>query len=306
MSANREGSAIVTSKLTKRYGTARGVNGIDLEIKTGEIFGFIGPNGAGKSTTIRMLMQLTRPTSGEITILGRRITGEQPSLRQEMGYLPSEVNLYPDLTGRQLLEFTSRSYGLDLASTPALLYADRLQFDMAKKVKSYSLGNRKKLGIIQSLLHTPKLLILDEPTSGLDPLIQHEFFELLSELNSKGMTIFFSTHVLTEVEKLCDRVAIIRDGSLIRTSRVDEVAGRNRRVIHVRYAQQGNLIDILGLRRIDSAVAYRGGAHIFTAHEPLHETLQAIASHPIDDIVIEKPSLEQLFMEYYDNDKGMS
>lgn len=297
-------SAIRTEQLTKTYGKARGVLNINLDVEEGEIFGFIGPNGAGKSTTIRMLMQLLAPTSGQITLLNWQVKGDMPDLRRQIGYLPSEIHLYKELTGRQVLDFTARAYGLSLKDTPAEEYAELLQYDMGKKVNSYSLGNRKKLGIIQSLLHQPKLLILDEPTSGLDPLIQHAFFELLKELNQKGMTIFFSTHVLNEVEKICGRVAIIREGELVGVSKVDEIAGRNSRVVKVRFEQSGNLIEPLGLRAIDPEVLYVEDSHIFTVHGPIHLALRALSEYPIADITIEKPKLEELFMKYYEKAEG--
>ncbi|WP_160308949.1 ABC transporter ATP-binding protein [Paenibacillus sp. DMB20] len=178
--------------ISKMYGTKRGVTDLNMEVKQGEVFGFIGPNGAGKSTTIRMIMQLLYPNSGKLKVLGTELDREKPELRRRIGYLPSEIVFYPQMSGKQALELTARAHGLKLANTPAMEYAERLQWDPEQRVKSYSLGNRKKLGIILSLLHRPELLILDEPTSGLDPLVQRELFSLLSELNAQvGMTIFF-------------------------------------------------------------------------------------------------------------------
>lgn len=297
-------SMIVTRELTKRYGKNRGVSNIDLQVEEGEIFGFIGPNGAGKSTTIRMLMQLAYPTSGEIRLLGRKLEGEMPELRKQIGYLPSEINLYKDLTGKQLLEWAAEAYGLQLKGTKVLEYADLLQYDMNKSVKSYSLGNRKKLGILLSLLHKPQLLILDEPTSGLDPLIQHAFFELLKQLNKEGTTIFFSTHVLHEVEKVCDRVAIIREGSIIRTARVEDITGGSKRIYAVQFAEEGDRIEAYGLRRLNPDVKFEAGVHSFASGLNIHDTLQAISRFEIKDISIQKPTLEELFMEYYRNDRG--
>lgn len=294
-------SAILTRDLTKYYGKHKGVSNINLEVNEGEIFGFIGPNGAGKSTTIRMLMQLIYPTSGKIQILNQEISSEHPQLRKKIGYLPSEVNYYKDMTGKQILEFAAKSYDLNLKDTTVSEYADVLNFDMNKRVKSYSLGNRKKLAILQSLLHKPDLLILDEPTSGLDPLMQHSFFDLLKELNASGMTIFFSTHVLSEVEKVCQRVAIIRDGEIIRTSGIDEIQRTQSRKIEVQFKEEGNLIDAYQLTRIDPSVSYEMGIHTFTVKENIHKLLQSISVHPMADISIHKPTLEQLFMEYYKN-----
>jgi ABC-2 type transport system ATP-binding protein len=295
-------SILLTQGLTKYYGSKKGVEKIDLEIKEGEVFGFIGPNGAGKSTTIRMIMQLIYPTSGKIYLFGEEVDGDRPDLRRKIGYLSSEVNLYKQLTGKQMLEFTARAYGLDLKDTAVYRYAEILQFDMEKKVKSYSLGNRKKLGILLCLLHRPKLLILDEPTSGLDPLMQHAFFQLLKELNEEGMTIFFSTHVLSEVEKLCDRVAIIRNGEIIQTAKVDEIPGRNKREVAVQFVERGDLIDKLGLKTIDPTVKYAHGVHYFTVEKEIHRFLAQISSYPIADMTIRQPSLEELFMHYYEKE----
>ncbi|NDI34281.1 ABC transporter ATP-binding protein [Chengkuizengella sediminis] len=297
-------SAISTKNLTKYYGKHKGVSKINLDVKEGEIFGFIGPNGAGKSTTIRMLMQLINPTSGEIKVLNKTLSTEQPSLRKNIGYLPSEINYYKDMTGKQVLEFAARANDVQLKDTSAKEYAEILNFDMSKKVKSYSLGNRKKLGILQTLLHKPKLLILDEPTSGLDPLMQHSLFDLLKELNASGMTIFFSTHVLSEVEKVCDRVAIIRSGEIIRTSKVSEIQESKKRTIEVQFVESGNLIEKYGLQQIDSSVTFQNGIHSLTIQKEIHTALKQISENPIQDISIHKPTLEELFMEYYEKEEG--
>jgi len=227
---------IKTQNLSKFYGKTRGIEGINLAINRGECFGFIGPNGAGKSTTIRLLMQLIFPSSGSFSLFGEEIRGENPMLRRRIGYLPSEVNFYPDLTGKQLLELAAKLY--EVSTEKIAAYAEILELDLNKTIKTYSLGNKKKLAIIQSLLHDPELLILDEPTSGLDPLIQNRFFQLLAEKNQQGCTIFLSTHVLADVERFCHRVGIIRSGKLIRVSTVAELPGRAERRIEVIYSQR--------------------------------------------------------------------
>ncbi len=289
--------------LTKNYGKNRGINKVSLQVEEGDIFGFIGPNGAGKSTAIRLVMQLLQPDSGSIRIFGRSVERDAPDIRREIGYLPSEVNLYSDLNGLQMLDFTARAFGLNLKQTKAQEYAEMLQFDMHKKIKSYSLGNRKKLGIIQSLLHEPKLLILDEPTSGLDPLMQHQFFQLLEELNRKGMTIFFSTHVLSEVEKVCRKVGIIREGEMVRISDVDELTSRSKPLIQVEYEQPGDHSAELAAPGTNLSVVYRGGMHEIQTNGEIHLALQLISSRPIKQIRIQKPTLEQLFMNYYERDR---
>jgi len=244
-----------------------------------------------------------KPTSGEIHLFGERIVYENPRIRSNIGYLPSEIHLYEDMTGKQLLDFTARAYGLELQNTKTKQYAEMLHFDPNRKIKSYSLGNRKKLGILLSLLPTPRLLILDEPTSGLDPLMQHSFFDLLKSLNEQGMTIFFSTHVLSEVGKICHRVAIIRDGELIQTSRMEEIVERSMPIITVQYEEEGDLIAKYDLSRIDVNATYNSesGQHIFHTRGsiPMNEVLRLISQYPIRDIQIQKPTLEELFMTFY-------
>jgi ABC-2 type transport system ATP-binding protein len=290
-------SIIKTEHLSKFYGKARGVADLSLKIEKGECFGFIGPNGAGKSTTIRMLMQLIFPTSGNFWLFEQIIKGENPALRRRIGYIPSEINYYQELTGRQLLELGAKLY--EVGTENIAPYAELLELDLSKTVKSYSLGNRKKLGIIQSLLHDPELLILDEPTSGLDPLIQHRFFQLLKEKNRQGLTIFLSTHVLSEIEKFCHRVGLIRAGKLINLSSVEDLPGRAERIVEVTYSEEGDLRKPYGLSQIDPAVRYQDGRHIFHVKEHLHKALAIIAQHPIADIIIKQPTLEELFMKYY-------
>ncbi|WP_309118725.1 ABC transporter ATP-binding protein [Paenibacillus sp.] len=288
--------------VTKRYGSARGVQSIEFAVAEGEAFGFIGPNGAGKSTTIRMLLGLSRPDAGEIRLFGRPVRADAPELRRAVGYLPSEVSFPKELTGDQVLRATARAYGLELERTRARAYAERLQFDSSRSVKSYSLGNRKKLGIIAALLHEPKLLVLDEPTSGLDPLMQQQFFQILQERKAAGNTVFFSTHVLTEVERLCDRVAFIKDGEIRHVSAMSDIPGRSRLRISVTYSEEGDRIEAYGLREIDPNVEYRDGEHRFAANRDIHETLQLLARYPIRDIAIRKPTLEELFMQYYEQE----
>jgi ABC-2 type transport system ATP-binding protein len=292
--------AIQAQKLTKRYGGSRGVTDLDLEVHRGEMFGFIGPNGAGKSTTIRMILQLIAPTAGSLSVLGTTITGDHPILRQRIGYLPSEIRLYPDLTGRQALEFAAGVHSVELSKSPVMEYAQRLQLDLKMKVKSYSLGNRKKLGILLSVIHEPELLILDEPTSGLDPLMQQEFFNLLRHLNeSKGTTVFFSTHVLTEVEKLCDRVAIIRDGKLIRVSSVAEITSSGGHLVEVKFAQAGDLRDAYSIYRLDAGAEYSNEVHTIRIGDNLNEALKWLADRDIHDLNIRRPTLEERFMDEY-------
>ncbi|WCR25101.1 ABC transporter ATP-binding protein [Paenibacillus thiaminolyticus] len=286
--------------LTKRYGKQRGIEQLHLTVKQGEMFGFIGPNGAGKSTTLRTLMQLIHPTSGTIELFGQRVDRDRPDLRRRIGYLPSEVHFHDDLIGLEVLDFSARVHGKRLKETPALADAERLGLDVRKRVKSYSLGNRKKLGIVQCLLHRPELIVMDEPTTGLDPLMQHTFFDMLREHNERGATIFFSTHVLSEVEKLCSRVAFIRDGRLFRVSEVERIPGKDERVAHIRFRQPGNQIEAYDLTVLDPGVSFDGSEHRLTLRRPLQAALRQLSAYDIDDIRIDQPTLEQLFMAEYE------
>ncbi|WP_274364443.1 ABC transporter ATP-binding protein [Paenibacillus thermotolerans] len=295
--------AVQIEGITKSYGNGRGVKDVTFSVAQGEIFGFIGPNGAGKSTTIRMMMGLSKPDRGRIALLGRPLEGDDPNVRRNIGYLPSEVSFYKEMTGKQLLEFTARAYGMALKETSAYEYAERLRFDMSPSIKSYSLGNRKKLGIIASLLHEPKLLIMDEPTSGLDPLVQQAFFELIREQNNNGTTVFFSTHVLSEVEKLCSRVAFIKEGVIRQVSEVDDIPGRRQARIEVTFEEHGDVSEKLGLRELDPNLIYAGGQISLTVSGEISAALRKISQLPIRSIEIHKPSLEELFMQYYSKEE---
>ena len=212
---------ISTKNLTKHYGKARGIDDLNLDIQQGEIFGFIGPNGAGKSTTIRTLLGLIKPTSGSATIFGKDITTDGPAIRERIGYLPSEVFYYDNMRVEDLLKYSASFYKKPRCETEQRMYqlAKLLDLDLTKKIDDLSYGNKKKVGIVQGLQHSPNLIILDEPTGGLDPLMQQTFFDLLLVENARGATILFSSHILSEVQKLCDRVAIIKEGKIIELPR---------------------------------------------------------------------------------------
>ena len=205
---------IILNELTKHYGKHRGIDSLSFSVNQGEIFGFIGPNGAGKSTTIRTLMGLIRPTGGSATIFGLDCQTQASVIAKDLGYLPSEDSYYENMKVKELLQYTADLYGMNCELKMYEL-AERLNLDLSRKIADLSLGNRKKVGIVSALMTSPKLVIMDEPTSGLDPLIQQEFYEILKEENGNGTTIFLSSHVLSEVQKLCDRVAILKEGKLV-------------------------------------------------------------------------------------------
>ena len=214
--------AILTRHLTKRYGKARGIEDVNLTVLQGEIFGFIGPNGAGKSTTIRTLLGLIRKTGGEASVLGLDCEKDRTRILEQVGYLPSEVFYYDGMRARDLLKYAAGFYRVDCSARIREL-SERLGLNLDQKVEDMSLGNRKKVGIVQGLMHSPKLIILDEPTSGLDPLVQRAFFDLIREEHARGATVLFSSHILSEVQRICDRVAIIREGRIVAVRSVAEM-----------------------------------------------------------------------------------
>ncbi len=220
------GSVVVRAEnLTKWYGRSRGVEGLSFEVVAGEVFGYLGPNGAGKTTTIRLLLDLIRPTEGHVKVLGLDPRRDGPAVRARLGYLPGDLRLYDRLTAReQLATFARLRRMTDLGDGPAL--ADRLDLELDRPIKSLSKGNRQKVGLVQAMMHRPELLVVDEPTAGLDPLVQQTFYELVAEATAEGRTVFVSSHVLSEVQRIADRVAVIREGRLELVETVDELRTR--------------------------------------------------------------------------------
>ncbi len=288
-------AAIEARNLAKVYRNGRGVLGIDLEIAQGEIFGFLGPNGAGKTTTIRALLGLSRITGGTARIAGRDVVHDSVDVRRVTGYLPGDPALYDAMTGRQHLELALRLRGIR-DRRHALAVAERLGVEMDRKVRQLSRGNRQKVAILLALAHDPEVLLLDEPTSGLDPLAQDAFRDLLQEERERGRTVFFSSHVLPEVQALSDRVGVIRDGRLVA---VDTVEGlRRSRLKEVRLSYRGEPPDVAGVAGVRGleVKGHELSFHIAGDPAPLFRLL---AERPPVDITIAEPSLEEVFRAYY-------
>lgn len=288
---------IVLNKLTKSYGKHRGIENISFSVKQGEIFGFIGPNGAGKSTTIRTLMGLLKPTGGSASIFGLDCAQDATEIAKDVGYLPSENCYYNELKVREMLQYTADLYGMDCRGRMTEL-AERLNLDLTRRIRELSLGNRKKVGIVSALLPSPKLLIMDEPTSGLDPLIQQTFYEILREENRRGVTIFLSSHVLSEVQRLCDRVAILREGRLVGLQSMEELRenGYKKISLTARKPVEKNFFSIPGvanLEQADASVSFMFSGNTMTIMDKLHQL-------KLEDIFIEEPSLEEIFLHYYE------
>jgi ABC-2 type transport system ATP-binding protein len=292
----KEKPILKTSGLTKSYGSCRGIMDVNIEVFSGEIFGFIGPNGAGKSTTIRSILGLIFPDSGEVRLFGEDGLEKGAELRRRIGFVPSELSYYDGLSVRQLLNYSADFYG-NQSRGRVEPYSDRLKLDLSRKIKDLSLGNRKKVAIIQALLHQPDLLILDEPTSGLDPLIQSRFYEILREEQARGCTIFFSSHTLSEVERLCSRVAIIREGRIVRVSEMDELRKMNMKRFRVLF-NNGETITETDIGDVkDLKITARGAEGLFTGD--VKELMSKLSRLPLEDAVIEDPGLEEVFMHYY-------
>ena len=293
--------AIATRALSKRYGSLRALESLDLSVREGEIFGFLGPNGAGKSTTIRLLLGVLHPSAGEGRVLGLDCVRDSVAIRRRIGYLPGGVALYDSLTGAQLLDYLARLCGR--APTRRAELCDRLELSngtLGRLVREYSRGMRQKIGIIQALQHDPELAILDEPSEGLDPLMQRAFYEILDLLKAEGRTIFFSSHVLSEVERVCDRVAIIRQGRLVALEGMAQLHARLRRSVVMRLAGPPpplhRVAGVSDLRIVDARLT----CHV---EGDLRPFLAAIADAAIVDLTIEPARLEETFLEFYEGEK---
>ncbi len=287
--------AIQTTNLTKYYGKARGIIDLSLSVEQGEFFGFIGPNGAGKSTTIRTLLGLIAPTSGEARIFEKDIVKDHISVLEQIGYLPSEAVFYPGMRVKDVLKLSANLRKKDCAEEAKKL-CDRLQLDSSRKVDELSFGNRKKVGIVCALQSNPELLILDEPTSGLDPLMQREFFEILKERNRRGTTVFLSSHVLSEIQRNCTRAAIIREGRLIACDSVEQLSQSNAKRISIH-----GKVDLSGLDGIrDKKEGEDSVSFLYTGD--INKLLRILSAGQLSDISISEPDLEEIFLHYYEKE----
>ena len=288
-----EKQAIRTEHLTKSYGKARGIKDLDLAVAPGEFFGFIGPNGAGKSTTIRTLLGLINANSGQARVLGLDPSGrERKEILRRVGYLPSDTALYAGLTVKDMLKLSAGLRGKDCAKDADEL-CGRLQLETGKKVEDLSFGNRKKVGIVCALQHRPELLILDEPTGGLDPLMQHEFFSILQERNREGVTVFLSSHVLSEIQRYCTRAAVIREGSIVACDSVDMLAQNS--------AKRVTLRGKVGREALPEVREWTelGGTVSFLYSGDMNELIRTLAKEKIEDLTIAEPDLEEIFLHFY-------
>lgn len=288
---------IVTDNLTKYYNkNARGILDVSLDIKEGEIFGFIGPNGAGKSTTVRTLLNFIFPTSGTATVNGLDVVKDTVAIRQLVGYIPSEINFYGDMTVQKFLDYAASFCHCSYKERQQELIR-RLELDVSRKIENLSFGNKKKVAIVQALQTSPPILILDEPTSGLDPLMQNIFFDIVEEERKRGATVFFSSHILTEVQRICDRVGIIREGRMIKIENIEDIMQARAKKVRIKtndaFKETADMADV---KRENGTISF-----VYTGTVPtLLEQLQTLS---IQDITITEPTLEEIFMHYYETEE---
>jgi len=288
---------IETERLTKSYGVHRGIIEVDLAVEQGEVFGFLGPNGAGKTTTIRLLLDLIRPTRGRARVFGLDTTRDAVAIHRRIGYLPGEFTLYDRLTGGQTLEYFANLHGgVDWSYQRSLI--ERFDLDPSRRFREYSKGNKQKVGLVAALQHRPELLVLDEPTAGLDPLVQQTFFEVLREAVAEERTVFLSSHVLSEAEKTCDRVAIIREGRLVRVDRVDALRDLAVHEVELRFT---DAVPAAEFERIAGVTNVVVEDHVLRMHVsgPIAPVVRTAARFELADFVSREPSLEETFLAEY-------
>ena len=296
------GAIVQTEGLTKRYGSSRGIDDVTFSINEGEVFGFLGPNGAGKTTTIRLLMALLRADAGTARIADLDCWDQSVEVKRLVGYLPGELALDPNLTGGQIFEYFGHLRGgIDQSYLKQLI--ERMGLDPTRKFRQYSTGNKRKVGIVQAFMHRPRLLILDEPTSGLDPLNQQEFDRMVNEVRADGRTVFLSSHILTEVEQTCDRVAIIREGRLARVGSVAELKDIKRHEVTITFAGAAPTEAFKSLEGVDQVDALPDGHTLrLSVSGGLDGVIKAAAQYSVVTLTSQEPSLEEIFLRYYEGD----
>lgn len=281
---------IETKNLTKYYGKIRGVENLSFSIEKGEIFGFLGPNGAGKTTTIRTLLGFLKPTRGKAFIFGKNVEKEIVKIKEKTGYIPGELALYGDLTAKDLLKYFGKfRRNFDEKKRDRLL--EIFELPLKRKIKGYSRGMKQKLSIVQAFMHNPELIVMDEPTAGLDPLLQGKFYDFLREEKKEGKTMFISSHILTEVEKISDRVGIIKEGNLVALENVDSLKSKKGKVVKVK------TIERIKIRGIETKM--ENGWTSFVVTKDVDDVIKKLAKYTIKDIEIGELSLEEIFMHYY-------
>jgi ABC-2 type transport system ATP-binding protein len=295
--------ALLTRGLTKSYGSFQALRGVDLEVRRGEIFGFLGPNGSGKTTTIRCLLDLIRPSGGTLRVLDLDPQAEPLAVRSRVGYLPGELRLDDNMTAEGALRFFNRLRGSKADEGYVRQLAQRLDLSLNTPIKNFSKGNKQKVGVVQALMHRPELLLLDEPTSGLDPLVQQEVLHLVAEARAAGATVFFSSHILSEVQDIAERVAILRRGQVVEVAETATLINRAIRRVRIRFKQPQDTIVLGRLPGVKLLSRDRAGNVLLQVEGEMDALIKALAAFPVSDFETERPSLEEIFLAYYEGDR---
>jgi ABC-2 type transport system ATP-binding protein len=291
------GAVVSSRELTKSYGRTRGVIELTFDVEAGEVFGFLGPNGAGKTTTIRTMLDFIAPTSGRIDVFGLDSRAQSVEIHRRVGYLPGELALYEKLTAAEMLgHLAALRGGVDEAYVGDLV--ERLDLDTSVHIRSLSHGNRQKVGLVQAFMHRPELLVLDEPTQGLDPLVQQTFYEMVADVRAEGRSVFLSSHVMPEVERLCDRVAIIREGRLAAVEDIGDLKMRSVRMIELHFAEAASVDAFANLPGVEIGSSTRDSIHL-RVKGSVDPVIKTAARYEVIDMVSHEPSLEDAFLEFY-------
>ena len=293
-------SVIQTQDLTKFYGKSRGIESVNITVNRGDIFGFLGPNGAGKSTAIRTLLDFIRPSSGSASLFGMDSHRDTVRIKKRIGYIPGDFGLFGNMTGWKYLEYFGRVRG-GYDAEAAQLYARRMDIKLDRRMKEYSRGMRQKVAIIQAFMNSPDLIIMDEPTNGLDPLVQQTFMDMIHEKAGEGTTIFMSSHVLSDVEKVCNRVAIIKEGKIATEEKVEDLRKKAGNIIQVKFVEDVSP-DVFTMAGVHSPVRQNGYLRM-TVTGNMESVLGEISHYQVADITIHQMTLEEIFMHYYEGGK---
>ena len=291
--------AIQVKDLEKFYGKVHALRGIDLEIKRGEVYGFLGPNGSGKTTAIRCMLDLIRPQAGSISVLGLNPQKEPEAIKEHVGYLPGELHMDENMTARQVFRFFNRLRGnrSDWAFIEEL--SERLKLELRSPIRNFSKGNKQKVGVVQALMHKPELLLLDEPTGGLDPLMQQEVLRMLVEAQENGSTVFFSSHIISEVQTVADRVAIIREGKIVEVAETAALLNRSMRQVRIRFQQPTDAEELYNLPGVELLAKDDSMGILLQVEGQMDTLIKTLAKYPVNDFETERASLEEIFLAYY-------
>ena len=294
--------AIQIQGLIKSYGRVRALHGVDLEIQRGEIFGFLGPNGAGKTTTIRCMLDLIRPQGGTISVLGLNPQAEPEAIKARVGYLPGELHVDENMTARQVFRFFNRLRGNRSDWDFIEELSERLKLELRSPIKNFSKGNKQKVGVVQALMHKPELLLLDEPAGSLDPLMQQEVLRMLTEAQDNGATVFFSSHIISEVQAIADRVAIIREGKIVEVAVTADLLNRSMRQVRIRFQQPTEAEELYKLPGVELIAKDDGLGVLLQVEGQMDALIKTLAQYPVDDFETKRASLEEIFLAYYEGE----